>query len=138
MLNYGVRLAAADVLKCAAVFMFDRHLLIEEFYARFDDNNTLRLGGAALAKLIKGVMPAVSPAEIKKLAAEFIAVFDVDCDGFISPSEFKRAMEIGEPELPQLEEHWDIIDIRGKDQGRGCISHSLDRLQSEHAVLRKV
>lgn len=120
--------------------MFDRRLSIKEFYVRFDDNNTGRLGATSIAKIIKSVMASASSTEIKQLTKEFVSVFDIDSDGFISMAEFQRAMELGEPELPMLEENWDVIDMRTdyESQGRGLSSRCMDRLRAEHEMLNKV
>ena len=74
------------------------------------------------------------------LVKEFIKVFDMDCDGSISLPEWERAMEEGQPRLPELAGDWGTIDMRTdfKDQGKTLNSNTIERLQAEHSLLRKV
>jgi Ca2+-binding EF-hand superfamily protein len=133
-------LDATDVLKKAAVYMFDKRLSISEFYQRFDDHSTQRLGKQQLQKMIRVVMKGASGAEVAHLVREFVKVFDVDCDGHISPKEWEHAVAEGEPALPQLEDGWGAIDTRTdfQDQGQTLTSNTIRRMRSEHAMLRKV
>lgn len=134
------QLDATDVLKKAAVFMYDKRLTIREFFSRFDDHNMLKLGKKAIATIVRVVMKAVSQAEAAMLVKEFVKVFDMDTDGFISYGEFQQAMAEGEPNQPHLEADWGAIDIRTDfdTEGRSLTSNTLGRLKGEHAILRKV
>jgi Ca2+-binding EF-hand superfamily protein len=132
------QLDATDVLKCAALFMYDKRLSCREFYSRFDENSAERVGKRGIATMIRVVMKAASKAETTRLASEFMQVFDHDCDGAISPAEFEHAMQQGEPLLPMLDDIWAAIDMRQDfTEGQVLTSNSLARLSSEHAVLRE-
>jgi Ca2+-binding EF-hand superfamily protein len=134
------QLDATDVLKKAAVFMYDKRLTIREFFARFDDHHMLKLSKKMIATIVRVVMKSASQAEAAKLVKEFVKVFDMDTDGFISYGEFCRAMAEGEPNQPNLEADWGAIDIRTDfdNQGGSLTSNTLRRLKGEHSVLRKV
>lgn len=134
------QLDATDVLKKAAVFMYDKRLTIREFFSRFDDHNMLKLSKKAIATIVRVVMKAVSQPEAAMLVKEFVKVFDMDTDGFISYAEFQQAMAEGEPNQPQLEADWGAIDIRTdfENQGGSLTSNTLQRLKGEHSILRKV
>ena len=141
-LEFSVKaqLDATDVLKKAAVFMYDKRLTIREFFSRFDDHNMVKLSKKAIATIVRVVMKAVSQAEAAMLVNEFVKVFDMDTDGFISYAEFQQAMAEGEPNQPHLEADWGAIDIRTdfENQGRSLTSNTLGRLKGEHSILRKV
>lgn len=140
LFSVKAQLDATDVIKKAAVYMFDKRLTTKEFFVRFDDQNIQKLGKKAIATIIRVVMKAASPAESSVLVKEFIKVFDMDCDGSISIPEWERAMEEGQPRLPELADDWGTIDMRTdfKDQGKSLNTNTIERLQAEHAVLRKV
>jgi Ca2+-binding EF-hand superfamily protein len=121
-------LDATDVLKRSAIYMFDRKLGPSEFYCRFDSRRQQRLGKRDIATIINVVMKSASAAETRRLANEFMQLFDEDCDGFISEAEFVGAMT------------WAAIDLHTDcaDDGRGLLSRSLTCLTAEHCMLRHV
>ena len=135
------RLDATDVLKRVAVFMFDKGLTAAAFFRRFDTSGLQRLSKRQLATVLHVVMKSATSAEARQMVNEFVRLFDVDGDGLVSQAEFVRAMELGEPQLPALEDAWGPMDTR-TDFGSGA-SHplsgrALERLAGEHAVLRRV
>jgi Ca2+-binding EF-hand superfamily protein len=140
LFSVKAQLDATDVLKKVAVFMFDKRLTIREFFSRFDDHNTQKLNKKAIATVVRVVMKSAAQKEAAMLVKEFVKVFDMDCDGFVSLSEFERAMAEGEPNLPQLESDWGAIDVRTdfENEGRSLTSNTIKRLKAEHAILRKV
>ena len=85
-------------------------------------------------------MKAASQSEAASLVKEFVKVFDMDTDGFISYEEFHKAMAEGEPNLPRLEADWGAIDVRTDfdNEGGTLTSNTLRRLKGEHSILRKV